>query len=141
MNDLETPPVAPVRSEPTVTELVSGIVNDTQTLIKQQIDLVKAELKHDIKRTGDAAKYFGVGFGLSLIAALFLLVSLPLFVHWLFPQLPEFACWAITGGVLLVAGLVAFYLGKRVFDSFNPLPDKSMHAMQENLSWIANPRK
>jgi len=141
MNDLETPPVAPVRSESTVTELVSGIVNDTQTLIRQQIDLMKAELKHDIKRTADAAKYFGVGFGLSLIAALFLLVSIPLLVQYLFPQLPAFACWAITGGVLLVAGFVAFYLGKRVFDSFNPLPDKSLHAMQENLSWIANPRK
>jgi uncharacterized membrane protein YqjE len=141
MNELETPPAAPVPSEPTVTELVSGIVNDTQTLIRQQMDLMKAEVKHDIKRTADAAKYFGAGFGLSLIAALFLLVSLPLFVHWLFPQLPEFACWAITGGVLLVAGLVAFYLGKRVFDSFNSLPDKSLNAMQENLSWIANPRK
>jgi uncharacterized membrane protein YqjE len=141
MNELETPPAAPVRTEPTVTELVSGIVNDTQTLIRQQLDLMKAELKHDIKRTADAAKYFGVGVGLSLIAALFLLVSLPLLVQWLFPQLPEFACWALTGGVLLVAGLVAFYLGKRVFDSFNPLPDKSLNAMQENLSWIANPRK
>jgi len=141
MNDLETPPAAPVRSEPTVTELVSGIVNDTQTLIRQQIDLMKAELKHDIKRTADAAKYFGFGIGMCLIASLFLLVSIPLLVHWLFPQLPEFACWAITGGILLVAGFVAFYLGKRVFDSFNPLPDKSLQAMQENLSWIANPRK
>jgi len=141
MNDLETPPVAPVQSESTVTELVSGIVNDTQKLIRQQIDLMKAEIKYDIKRTADAAKFFGIGIGLSLIAALFLLVSIPLFVHWLFPQLPEFACWASTGGVLLVAALVAFYLGKRVFDSFNPLPDKSLHAMQENLSWIANPRK
>jgi len=141
MNDLETPPAAPVHGEPTVTELVSGIVNDTQTLFKQQIDLLKAELKYDIKRTADAAKFFGVGFGLSLIAALFLLVSIPLLVQYLFPQLPAFACWAITGGVLLAAGLVAFYMGKRVFDSFNPLPDKSLHAMQENLSWITNPRK
>jgi uncharacterized membrane protein YqjE len=141
MNELDTRPDAPPRSEPTVTELVSGIVSDTQTLIRQQIDLMKAEVKHDIKRTADAAKYFGAGFALSLVAALFLLVSIPLFVHWLFPQLPEFAAWAITGGVLLVAALVAFYLGKRVFDSFNPLPDKSLHAMQENLSWIANPRK
>jgi len=141
MNELETPPAAPVRTEPTVTELVSGIVNDTQTLIRQQIDLMKAELKYDLKRTVEAAKYFGFGIGMCLISSLFLLVSIPLLVHWLFPQLPEFACWAITGGVLLVLGFVAFYLGKRVFDSFNPLPDKSLHAMQENLSWIANPRK
>jgi len=141
MNDLETPPAAPVRSEPTVTELVSGIVNDSQKLIRQQIDLVKAEVKHDIKRTADGAKYYGVGFGLCLVAVFFLLVSLVYLLGWLFPQLPEFACWAITGGVLLAGGLVAFYLGKRVFDSFNPLPDQSMHALQENLSWLANPQK
>jgi len=140
MNELDTPTAAPVRTEPTVTELVSGIVNDSQKLIRQQIDLVKAEVKYDIKRTADAAKYFGAGIGLAVAAALFLLVSIPLLINWLF-ALPAFAGWAITGGVLLVAAVVAFFLGKRVFDSFNPLPDKSLSALQENLSWISNPRK
>jgi len=140
MNELETPPAAPVRTEPTVTELVTGIVNDSQKLIRQQIDLVKAEIKNDLKRTGDAAKYFGAGFVLAMAAFLFLLVSVPLLLNYLF-NLPSFAGWAITGGVLLVAAVVAFFLGKRVFDSFNPLPDKSVNALQENLSWIANPRK
>jgi len=141
MNELETPPEASVRKEPTVTELVSGIVNDTQALIRQQMDLMKAEIKHDVKRTADGAKYFGVGFFLCIVGGFFFLVSIVYFVGWLFPNLPEFAWWAGTGGLMLVAGLIAFYLGKRVFDSFNPLPDKSLNAMQENLSWIANPRK
>ena len=37
-------------SEPTVTSLLSGIVNDAQELIKQQLDLFKHELKDDVKR-------------------------------------------------------------------------------------------
>jgi len=34
-----------------------------------------------------------------------------------------------------VGGLIALFAGKRIFDSFNPLPDKTFNALQENLSW------
>jgi len=45
------------------------------------------------------------------------------------------------GGVVLVVGLIALFAGKRVFEKNNPLPDKTLNALEENLSWIANNRK
>jgi len=123
---------------PSATELVSGIVSDAQTLLRQQVVMLRAEMKEDMRRTKEAAKYMGFGATMAAVGGLFLLVGVVALLQWLAPGLPQWACWAIVGGVLVVGGLVAVYAGKRVFDSFNPLPDKTAHALQENLSWIAN---
>jgi len=126
-------------TQPSMTDLVSGIVSDAQTLLRQQVDMLRTEVKEDMRRTKDAAKYMGIGAAVASLGGLFLVISLVYLLHWLAaPHLPEWACWAIVGGVLAVGGLIAMYVGKRTFDSFNPLPDKTANALQENVSWITN---
>jgi hypothetical protein len=128
--------------EPTLTELVSGIANDAQRLIQQQYHMLRAEVHEDIRRTKSALAYMGFGIGASLIAAVFLLVALPHVVNDLLNTTgthPEIG-WAIVGGVLLVIGLIGLFAGRRIFQKNNPLPDKTLNALEENLSWIANRR-
>jgi hypothetical protein len=125
---------------PSATELVAGIVADAQTLIRQQVIMLRAELHEDLRRTKEAAKYMGLGVALAAIGGLFLLVGVVNLLNWLAPSLPLWACWAIVGGVLLAGGLIAVYAGKRIFDSFHPLSDKTAHALEENISWLTNRR-
>jgi len=130
------------QGEPTLTELVSGIADDAQKLIHQQYQMLRAEVKEDIRRTKSALAYMGFGIGASLIAVLFLMVAVPLLINDLLnttPNHPEVG-WAITGGVLLVVGLVGLFVGRGIFQKNNPLPDKTLNALEENLSWIANRR-
>lgn len=129
----------PATGEPTVTELVSGIAEDAERLIRQQYQMLRAEIREDIRWTKSAIKYCGLGAVGALAGAFFLLVAAPLFLNWLF-DLPPFAGWAIIGGALLVLGAIALYAGKRIFDRHNPLPDKTLNALEENLSWIAKHR-
>jgi len=126
--------------QPSLTELVSGIVSDAQTLIRQQVVMLRAEIKEDMRRTKDAAKFMGLGIGLAALGGLFLVIGLVYLLQWLAPSIPEWGCWMIVGGVLVVGGLVAVYAGQRMFASFNPLPDKTLNALQENVSWITNPQ-
>src|SRR5262249_11004470 len=98
-----------------------------------------AEVREDIRRTKSAIKYLGLGAIGVLVGALFLLVAAPLVLNWLF-NLPSFAGWAIIGGTLLILGAIALFVGKRAFDHFNPLPDKTLNALEENLSWITKHR-
>jgi hypothetical protein len=102
--------------------------------------MLRAEMREDMRRTKEAAKFMGLGVTLAAVGGLFLLVGLVALLNWLAPALPQWACWAIVGGVLLVGGLIAVYAGKRIFDSFNPLPDKTAHALEENISWLTNRR-
>jgi len=122
-----------------MTELVSGIVNDAQRLFHQQIEMVKAEVKEDVQKTKQTALAFAAGGALIGLGVVLLAVAL---VYGLYaaagPALPLWACWAIVGGVIVLLGGVALFVGNRILASYNPLPDKSLNALQENVSWIAN---
>jgi hypothetical protein len=128
--------------EPTLTDLVSGIAADAQRLIQQQYQMLRAEIHEDIRRTKAALAYMAFGIGATLIAAMFLAVALPHVVNDLLNTTgthPEVG-WAVVGGVLLVVGLIGLFAGRRIFQKNNPLPDKTLNALEENLSWIANRR-
>ena len=131
-------PPAPAR-EPTLTELVQGIAEDAQRLIKQQYQMLRAEVRDDIRRTKSALTYLSAGIVASLIGVVFLVVAVPLLINSAF-DLPPWAGWAIIGGVMLVLGIIGLLAGKRIFEKNNPLPDKTLNALEENLSWIANRR-
>lgn len=128
-----------VNTESTLTQLVSGIADDAQRLIQQQYLMLRAEIREDIKRTTAAMKYLGVGAACFVIGSVFFLISLPLLLNWLF-SMPSWAGWMIIACTMLVAGGIALYVGKRMFNKFNPLPDKTLNALEENFSWIAKPR-
>jgi hypothetical protein len=128
--------------EPTLTELVSGIADDAQRLIHQQYQMLRAEIKEDVRRTKSALAYMGFGIGASLVGALFLVVALPLLINDLLDVVTTrpWVGWAIIGGVMLVVGIIGLLVGRRIFQKNNPLPDKTLNALEENLSWIANRR-
>jgi len=128
--------------EPTLTELVSGIADDAQRLIHQQYQMLRAEIKEDVRRTKSALAYMGFGIGASLVGALFLVVALPLLINDLLDVVTTrpWVGWAIIGGVMLVLGIIGLLVGRRIFQKNNPLPDKTLNALEENLSWIANRR-
>jgi len=122
------------------TRLVSGILDDAGKLIRQQAALFRAEIREDVRRTLTAVKYLGVGIGVAAVGALFVIVGLVPLLHDLAPSLPMWACWMIIGFAFVALGTAALLVGRSILKSFNPLPDKSLNALQENVSWITTPR-
>jgi hypothetical protein len=126
--------------EPSMTELVTGIIADGQTLFKQQIDMLAHEIKEDFSRTREAGWMLGLGAGIGLVGALLLGVMLVLLTQWALPALPLWTCYGIWGSVTLIVGAGLAFLGKWRLDSFNPLKDETAQSVKENMSWITNPK-
>lgn len=120
---------------PGMANLVSGIINDAQELIRQQLTLFQVELKSDLRRTKEATIPLIVGMVVSLIGAILLSIMAAEFLHWNWPNLPLWGGYAIVGGIIFVLGVVLVVWGKLKFDAFNPLPDKSVEALKENVQW------
>jgi hypothetical protein len=132
-NEVQSPP------EPQITALVSGIINDAQELFKQQVTLVRSEIRSDFQKTKQAVSALALGVGVAAMAAVLACLALVYLLHWAAPDLPLWACYAIVGGVLAAVGGALIYAGVKKFESFNPLPDQSVEALQENLQWRTNP--
>jgi hypothetical protein len=131
--------VSPPAEGQSVTGLVSGIVSDTQELLKQQVALVRAEIKADFHRMVNAAVLLAVG-ALVMVPALFLLCNM---LVYMLNELAGFKVWAsygIVGGVFAVLGVALVVAGVQRFRSTNPLPDQSVEAIKENVRWMTNPK-
>lgn len=123
----------------TVTELVSGILSDVQTLARQQLDMLKAEIREDMNRTKQAMVYGGVGIALLTVGGIALVFALVYVLRDL-AGLPEWGAWSIFAGLGLAAGVALGVYARNLFESFNPLPDKTFTALQENLTWQTQPQ-
>jgi hypothetical protein len=134
-----TPAGAAPPSQQSVTQLVSGILDDAQRLAKQQFDMLKAEFREDLRRTQTALVLGGLGIVGLTVGAIALVFGVVYLLHEQY-QLSMWGSWFIIGTVFLVAGAVVGYLGRNMFESFNPLPDKTFNALQENLSWKTSPQ-
>jgi hypothetical protein len=127
-------------SDASLTSLVTGIINDVQELLKQQLNLFREEVKDDVRKTKEAAISLGAGIGILVLSGIFLCLMLVYLLHWAF-SLQEWICYGIVGGLLLLVGGGLLFAGRQKLASFNPLPDQSVGALRENVRWIMNPRK
>jgi len=126
-------------SEPTVTSLLSGIVNDAQELIKQQLDLFKHELKDDVKRAQEGLPVLGVGVSMAMATVFLLGITVALLLSWAFPALPYWGSFAIVTVVFAVAGCVLLYFAKKNLESL-PMSREAMKATEENVEWLTKPK-
>jgi uncharacterized membrane protein YqjE len=128
-----TTPTAP--PQPSTAELVGDILSDAQELVSQQLELFKVEVQDDMQRSMWATALIGAGLGFLLATVVFLGLTLAYLLH-------DGLGWSLSASMglttlvilLLGAGLVA--AGVWLFRSFNPLPDETAAALQENVEWL-----
>jgi len=122
-------------TEPGVAELLTGIVQDGRQLLTQQLTLFQVEIKNDFRRTIEAVLPMIVGAVILLVAAPLLGLAAAYFLCWMWPEIPM---WAALGGIAsgaVLCGIGLILWGKAQFDAFNPLPDKSLEGLKENIQW------
>jgi len=129
------------QNDTSVSRLVAGIIDDTQRLLTQQTELLKADIRKDLRETKDTGLALGLATVLLGLGGLLLLFMLVYLLNWLWPeQLPLWGSFGIVGGLLTAVGAVAYYHGRQKLEHLNPLPENSVEAIKENLQWKTNPR-
>jgi hypothetical protein len=126
-------------SDQSMTKLISGIINDAQELVGQQLAMFRTELKQDVRRTKQALVALVIGLALVSVGATLLCFMAVYGLQAAF-ELPLWACFGIVGGLLAIGGGLAFYSAHKQFNEFNPLPDESAQALKENVQWISQPK-
>jgi len=133
-----------------LTTLVTGIVNDFQDLVKQQLQLTRREIEADLRKTREAASLWALGLGVVFLGAITLCLMLAHLIHWLAipataagydpAAIPLWACYLIVGAVLVGGGGCLVLAGKKKIDSVHPLDNPATQALKENVQWLSTPK-
>jgi hypothetical protein len=123
--------------ESSMTSLVSGIIDDFQRLMHQQLALFRREVQDDMNKTLEAASLLAVGAVVALVGLIVLSFAAAWGLVYAFPQTLHIAgALGIVGAVLAIGAGIMMYLGTKMFESFNPLPDESAQALKENVQCL-----
>jgi hypothetical protein len=122
-----------------VGELVSGIIQDAQTLITQQFTLLKQEVRQDFRNLREGLIFLAAGTCVLLVAFVLLGFMLVHLVSYLAPSWQLWVCFALVGGLFAALGGSLALLGREKLRTRNVLPEESAKALTENLEWKTKP--
>lgn len=121
--------------DPGIASLMTGIMNDAKELISQQMALFQVEIKNDMRRMATALIPIIAGAAIAVVAVLLLAAAASLFLSWYFPNLPVWGGFAIVGATIGITGAILVFVGGTMLSRINPLPEKAMEGLKENLQW------
>jgi uncharacterized membrane protein YqjE len=118
-------------------DLVSELTTDLSTLMRQELELAKAEMRREGKKAGAAAGMLG---GAGVAGHLFLLFA-SLAVMWALGEAMHLG-WAalIVTVVWAVAAAVLFATGRNKMREVNPRPEQTTATLKEDVEWAKHPR-
>jgi uncharacterized membrane protein YqjE len=113
-------------------QVVSDLSTDLSTLMKQEVQLAKVELKDEVAKVGKGAGMLGgAGF-----AGWFVLLFLSLAMTFLLDNwLPIEAAALITAGVWAVIAAVLAVVGRKELQEANPQLPKTQETLKEDVQW------
>jgi hypothetical protein len=131
--------VMPNTEQTSMTKLVGGIIDDTQRLLKQQADLLKADLRREISGAKEVGMSMALAVALMSVGGLLLSFMLAHLLSWAVPDLPLWGSYGIVGGLFAAAGGIVFYLSREKLDKLTPPGEQTVEGLKENLQWKTNP--
>jgi hypothetical protein len=122
-------------SDASVSELISGLVNDAQQLVHREIDLAKHEVAIEVNKVKQGAVALGIGAGLAVIGALLLGHMLVYLVQSL-TGLSIWVSYLIVGGLFAIGGGLLLMQGLKRMKDVDPMPRETIESVKEDIQWI-----
>jgi hypothetical protein len=108
--------------------LIGEVTRDLSTLMRQELELAKVELKVEAKKAGQGAGMFGAAGFAGYMVLMFLSIAL----WWALSHLVGHSWSALIVAILWgVVGAVAFVMGKKKFEQVNPKPERTVETLQQ----------
>jgi hypothetical protein len=123
----------PALSDHSIGELVKDLATETSTLVRQEIDLAKAEMTDRGKRAGKGVGMLAAGAAVALLAFGALTAGLIAALDLAMPT------WLAALIVTVVYGAIAAVLvqigRKQVQEAAPPVPEDTIESVKEDVQW------
>lgn len=126
----------PGAGEPSIAELLGGLIGDAQSLLRREVDLARSEVTHEIDKAKQGVAMVGMGAGLALIGGLLLSQMLV----YALQNLTGLALWMsylIVGALLTIIGGIALRQGTSRMGDVDPVPHATISSVRKDVEWIS----
>jgi hypothetical protein len=115
-------------SDASVGEMIGHVAQDLSLLMRQELELAKAEVKQEVSKTGKAAGMLGGAGFAGYMVLLFASIAL----WWGLANVMDQG-WAalIVTGIWAVIGAVLFVVGRERMKQVNPKPEQTVETVRE----------
>ena len=116
-----------------VGELMKELATETSTLVRQELDLAKAEMAQKGKQAGIGIGMFG---GAGIVAFVAFLALTTCFIAAIATALKTWVAALIVALVYAaIAGVLALIARKRVSEATPPVPEQTVDTLKEDVEW------
>lgn len=122
-------------AEPTLGELVSTATRDLSSLLRQELELAKVEIKRDVVAAARGAGGLGAAAVAGLMALIFLSIAA---AYGLGRVVPLGVGFLIVGGGYLLAAAVAGLVGMKSLKRMGP-PTRTIETLKDDATWAKHP--
>jgi len=128
------------RFEPqeTIGEAFGNLLTDVGDLVRSEIQLARSEIAGDAAVIGRASGYLIAGGAIAYLGLAFVFVAAIFALELL---VAPWLAALIVGVVVLVVGAVLALVGYRRIKALNPLPERTMETLREDVEWLHNPKR
>jgi len=116
-----------------VGSLVGRLTGDLSKLMRQELDLAKAEMREEAKKAGKAAGFLGG----AALAGLMVAILASFTLIWVIDeQIPLWLAALIVTLLWAILGAVLFMMGKKKLAEVNPKPEQTIESLKEDKQWV-----
>jgi uncharacterized membrane protein YqjE len=119
--------------ERSVSDVLQDILRDLEDMVRSEIRLAKVEIREEVRRTVSSSVWIAAGAAVAVSAWSFLLWAL---VFALATRMPMWAATLVVAGVMGAAAAVLIMGGIRRATRIQPIPERTVESIKENLEWM-----
>ena len=116
-------------------ELFGRVTSDLTTLVREEMQLAKTEIKAEVKDAGKAGGLLSGGALAGYLTLLFASVAIAL---GLATFLADWLAFAIVAVVYAIAAAVLLTKGRDEAQKINPVPEQTVETLKEDVQWAKN---
>ena len=124
--------------ERSVSDVLQDILRNLQDMVRAEIRLAKVELREEGRRAVSSGIWIGTGAVAAASAWIFMLWTL---AYALATRMPMWAATLVVALAMAAAAAVLIKGGMDRIKRIQPIPERTVEAVKENLEWMKQPTK
>lgn len=126
---------SPSESSASISQLLTDLVRDAQTLVQKEFALARREIMQEVDTFRQGLTMLMIGGAILLMSGILLTIALAQGIIALW-DLPQWLGYLIVGIVFAIIGGVVAQNASQRLKEINPVPEQTIDSVRKDVAWV-----